>query len=314
LEQGGFKHEAAVALQVPNGVTEPLRITPLTDGRIAIDCGPPEPRVWLVNPLGQLQQTIEPDEPLEAGPAALRGGIVLPLPGRLQFVGNSGGAPVKDFLAPVGQESKTKWASLITLNETDLLAVDTRGKLTRVQLRTQDVAHLADASKSQLDSSVDVGLLVHNGRVVVADADGKLRLLDASNLDTLSETPLEAPATSAPWIVGDRLFLEVGGSKLACFAVEPNLNALWSVALEGARLAGGPLPFQNRLLAVMQDGELWVLDPESGEVVHRVTTQQPVTLPPQVVGSYLVVPSIDGSLHRIDAALQTAALNEDQQP
>ena len=302
IEQGGFLHEAAASLKLHENLRDPLRAVLLSDGRIAVHCGAPEPRLWIVNQAGQIEQQTKLDEPLEADPVVMGTGIVLPLPGKLRYVGRqSSTARVEDFVAPVAKERKTTWVQLAALDENQLIAVDSQGKLARIQNRQQ---HLAEASKLQLDDSLDVNFCVHDGKIMLADAKARLRVLDASSMDTLSETKLDAPASNSLWLAGDRLFVETGREHLQCFAVKPELKRLWSVPLEGNPLAGEPLVSGKLLILARKNGDVWTLDPAAGSVGRRVNVGQPLSLGPMKTGNFLVVSSIGGSLYRVESALQ----------
>ncbi len=302
IKQGGFVHETAASLKLPEKLRDPLHATLLGDGRIAVNCGAPEPRLWIVNQAGQISQQIKLDAPLQADPVVLGTGIVLPLPGKLRFVPRGSSAVrVEDFVAPVTKERKTKWVQLAALDQNQLIVVDSRGKLARIQNRQQ---HLAQASKLQLDNPIDVKFCVHDGRIMLADAKARLLILDASSMDTLAETQLDAPASNSLWLAGDRLFVETGREHLNCFAVKPELKHLWSVPLEGFPLAGKPLTSGKLLVVARQNGDVWALDPAAGKVRPLVSIGQPLSFGPIAVGSFLVVSSIDGSLYRVEAAMQ----------
>ena len=92
LDASGFKFNIEGELRLPVGLTAPLDSTRLSDGRVVVWCGLPEPRMWVLNTVGTIEQEVDlQKEALEAAPVLTEGGIVAPLPGRLKLVARSSG-------------------------------------------------------------------------------------------------------------------------------------------------------------------------------------------------------------------------------
>ena len=82
LDTAGFKFNIEGELRLPVGLATPLDSVRFPDGRVAVWCGLPEPRMWILNTVGTIEQEIDlQKEPLEAPPVLTEGGIVAPLPG-----------------------------------------------------------------------------------------------------------------------------------------------------------------------------------------------------------------------------------------
>jgi hypothetical protein len=304
LSQGGFKKTALADLKLPENLDGPLGAAALKNGRFAVYCGLPQPALWVVNRQGQIERQVKLDEPLEANPVELGAGIVLPLPGRLKLVGSgTGGAPVEDLQSPVAKERNIRWVHLAAIDDTQLAAVDSQGKLARVQLRNTPVPHLAEAAKLEFEQPLDVPFEIQQGRLALADASGRLQVLDAATLESRGTAQLPAAASNAPWTVGERLYVETGGDQLHCFQLEPELKPLWNVPLDGVSLAGAPIVFHNRLIVAKQNGDVCAVDPNEGKIAGVVHTRQPLVLGPQQLGESVLVPAVDGSLHRVEHVL-----------
>lgn len=303
LAQGGFKRASSTQLKVPPDLTEPMRASVLSDGRIAVDCAGSQPQLWIIGPTGQVDRQVTLEKPLEAAPVLLGAGVVLPLPGRLRLLKGDSGTGVEDYIATVDKEIATKWKFVAAIDETDLIAVNDQGKLTRVQFRTTPVAHLAEVATRTLVAPVDVALGVREDRLYLAGADSSLQQLDAASLETLSEVRLEAPASFPPAIIGDRLFIESGNARLNAFSISEHLKPLWTFPLDGSGLSGPPARFGNLLVISQRDGIVTAIDPTTGESSAKIDVGQPLVLGPQTIESVLVATTIDGSLVRVESKM-----------
>ena len=304
IERGGFKQKTFAQLPLPDALADPLRATPLGTERIAVYSGGSEPRLWVVNASGQIERRIGLDAPLEAAPVLLKAGIVLPLPGRLKLIGlRPGGTRVEDLPAPVGKTQKARWSFLAALDDNQLVAIDSQGTLARIQFRTTPIPHLAQVAKIKLQQPVDFGFHVRQGKLFLADAGGLLQILRASTLEILFEYKLDAPASNSLWLVGNKLLVET--ERLTCFEVGSELKQLWSLPLKGSGLAGRPLRAGNLLVAAKKNGTILALDSQNGTIRNQIDLWQPLNSGPQRIAGVIIVPSHDGSLHRVESVLKT---------
>jgi outer membrane protein assembly factor BamB/TolA-binding protein len=303
LKAGGFRLDATDSLPLNEAAQSPIKTAVLSKDRLALHIGAPEPRLWVVHAVGRIVRTIDLPQPLEANPVLLDAGIVLPVPGRLMLVRSAGGSPVEDYPAPLEKGKKPRWAHLVRIDGDELLAINSLGRLMRIQFRASQVAHLAEVDRLELGRPIDVSPAISAGRFVVADAGGHLKVFNLATMDLLSEVELDAPASNRPWIVNDRLYVETVDHRLICFSMEGKLQQIWTLPLENSPLAGAPLAVGNQIVVARQNGEVWALDPTSGEIQNRLNVGQPASLGSQNIGEFLVLPTIDGSLHRIESVL-----------
>jgi outer membrane protein assembly factor BamB len=305
VNTGGFVTESTTSLPVADTTETPLTATALTEGLLAISAGNPQPTLWLIDMSGRIVREIVLPQPLEASPIAIKAGIVLPLPGRLKIVLQNDGSPPEDYPARIEQGEKPKWRHLIPLDEDEFLAVNDSGRLSRIQFRNSDVPHLAEVNSVTLPQPVDIAPIVADGRLFVADAAGRLTMSDLSNLEMLSEIKLDAPASNRLWFVDGSLLVESSRKSLREFRVENGqLNPGWTLPLDGNSLAGAPLTIDGRLVVALKNGDVLSLNPLDGKIVDELAINQPLALGLRKVGDLLVLPTIDGSLHRVGAALR----------
>lgn len=307
LAATGFKQNPFTTLDVDETLTQPLHIARLADGRVAVHAGGAAPRLWILNPAGQVTGRIDLQQPLQADPVSIAAGIVLPLPGRLKIVGSdSSTAGVEDFLAPVeNQAEPTRWACLARLNGEELFALDTDGTLLKLQYRTTPVANLTQVAQTDFEQPADVPMVIDKGRLIIALADGRMQTIDASTMEPLSEIALRDPAAVSPWVLGDRLFVETAGYELACYDLSAKLALRWSLPLKDSALAGSPLAADDAVILALQNGEVWNVDGQGGNVRNRLDVGQLLHGAPERIGDSLVVFSIDGSLYRVESILKT---------
>ena len=305
MRAGGFVTESTTSLSVADATETPLAATALTEGLLAVSAGNPQPTLWLINISGRIVREIVLPHPLEASPIAIKAGIVLPLPGRLKIIPQNGGSPPEDYPAPLEQGKKPKWRHLVPLDDDEFLAVNDSGRLSRIQFRNSDVPHLAEVDSVNLPHPIDIAPIVADGRLFVADAAGQLTMSDLSNLEMLSEVKLDAPASNRLWFVDGSLLVESGRKSLQEFRVENGqLNPGWTLPLAGNSLAGAPLAIDGRLVVALKNGVVLSLNRLDGKVVDELAINQPLAMGLRKVGNLLVLPTIDGSLHRVGSALR----------
>ncbi|MEX0716590.1 MAG: PQQ-binding-like beta-propeller repeat protein [Planctomycetaceae bacterium] len=303
LESGGFVVRG-VPLNLPEDLSQPLRAVALPDGRVAVIGGGEARRLWLVNRAGQSEsRPLDLPAELETSPLPLADGLVLPLPGRLRFAGLDGSASVREFALPVGRERPPQWKHLLATGDDALLAVDEAG-LSRLIERQSAPPALAATRTFQTGSPIDVSPHARDGRIVLADAGRTLHLLDAATLEQVSETQLDGPATGTPWLTAEgRVLVEIARARLVCFDANDGLKPLWSVPIADTHLAGEPATEGGSLVVALRNGEVLAIDAASGAVARTLDLALPLTDGPRRVGDFLVVPTLDGALCRIESIL-----------
>ena len=305
LQTGGFYDNATSLLRSSESLDAALRIAPLPDGSAAAHCGGAKPRLWVVRPDGKDSQRFGLGAALETDPTLIAGRVVLPLPGKLEVMDlGAKTAKVVDFLMPVGEGERRHWMWLVPVDANQIVAADSTGKLAKLQFRAEPKPHLYEVCNTKLEQPADVRFATNAAKVFVADASGKLQVLDAGDLRTLHETQLDAPASNHLWLIGERLFVESGRNRLTCFHVTDTLKPLWTVPLESQGLADSPILAATQLVVAQRSGEVLAIDLETGKVNRRLPLGQPITLGPKQVGGLLIVACIDGSLHRVEALLE----------
>lgn len=302
LQSGGFKTEMVGEMRLPDGVTEPLQAVRLSDGQLAVWCGAPSPKLWIINTVGTVEQEIDlGKDSLQAPPVQLAGGIVVPLPGRLKLIARAG-VP-KDFPAAVSEGVTRKWKWAAATGKDQLLVVDSEGELIQLQFRATPSPHLFRVNSQPLKSPLDLPPRVYQDRVTLVSADGRLLVLGRTDLQVQLETQLKVAASGGPWLFGTRVLVETGGTTLMCLNLSDNLKPLWSVDLKGQSLAGAPLEANGRLVVAQHQGTVFTIETASGKTGPSQNLGQPIQLGPRRFGKKVLVTSIDGTLYRVESLL-----------
>ena len=303
LKQGGIELKAASELELPANTKSPLRATRLHDGRLALAATGETTQVWIVSGSGQADATLKlaKGDVVEANPVLFDDGLVVPLSSRLKLLPlGTGKKSVQDWLAPVDENAKRRWRFLTRLDGNELIACDDTGLLTRVQLRTTDVPHLAGATKLQLDQPVDVAPALRGEMLFVADASGAVRQLNARSFDVDGQRAFTAPVRGA-WSVGEMLFVWAGDDKLHAVSAGKELPDRWAQSLAERQPAGAPLEWSGQIWVACRDGLVVALDPATGKESRRLELPQVLSLGLRVVGDDLIAVACDGTLYRIEA-------------
>jgi outer membrane protein assembly factor BamB/TolA-binding protein/DNA-binding MarR family transcriptional regulator len=300
----GFMERSLTQLKLPESLKAPLQSTRLTDGKIAVSCGAPQPTLWILNRFGQLEQTIELPEPLEALPIQIGDGIALPLKRKVAvFRKGRGLNTVQEFALPGNVGEDVRWRQLIPTGKDQCLAITTAGQIITLQYRNNPVRHLAALSTIDLKQPIDVDAGISQTDIAVTDASGQLQVLDAKTGQLKTKLQLPAPASNDLWITDNLLFVE-SRQTLTCYELKDSLQQLWQLKLPGHSLAGSPSKDGSRLFLSLQNGSVLAVDPQTGQVQSETTAPLPSSGSVVTLEKLLLVPSVDGSLYRIDQGLQ----------
>lgn len=300
LARGGFDLQPVGQVPVPEGLSESLSAVRLGDGRLAVFCGGAQPRLWLPGGDGLSREHKLP-EGLETGPIALGGGLLLALPGRLRVIGRAAtDPPVEDLPAPIGQVESPRWMSLVALEPTQAVVLSQAGRLARVQFGTAPVPHLEEITHWDAGHPVDLPLALEAGRLFLVDSTSRLVMLEASSLEPLAQTMLEASPAARPRPAGDQVVVEFKTGRLAAYGIASKLQKSWELPLDGAWLAGDPLVEGGRLLVALSDGRVLWVDASTGQIQRTVGLGQQLNFGPQRWGGNVVVGSLDGTLVVLD--------------
>ncbi len=302
--KGGLQTTDVERLPLNEELSEPIAATAIDRGQLAVAAGGPEPKLWILNSVGKLDRALT----LTAGPKAplsfLSGRVLVPQQGRLKLASiTSGQSPVEDFTLPTEEAPNARWQFVAATSETDVVAALASGEVILVRYQTTPRHFLGQVARISLGAPLHVRGDQADGLVAFADGNARVHLLDAAGLTSRGQRQLPAAVANDVFLAADSLFVETGAGELHCLARDEALTTRWSLPLEGTHLAGRPLASPAGLLLPLQDGRVLVVHPEEGTVVKTIRTGQGLAGGPFLAGTEVLVPTLDGSIVRLNEAL-----------
>jgi hypothetical protein len=184
-----------------------------------------------------------------------------------------------------------------------LVALDSQGRLSRFQYRTEPTQNLAEAVSKELEKPSDTGLVVVGSRLAYADNGGVLHILDAVTLEPVATHKLAAPAVGRLLTAGSLVLVETRDHELAAYDASGPTKLQFVMPLGQTGPSGPPALFRGQLVIANRDGTLLTVDPAQGTIVGHAAVEQPLAGGVLSVEGHPVVTTIDGSLCRIDSVL-----------
>lgn len=303
IQKGGFMMESVSRFRLPDKLDSAVEGLVLKDGRTAAWCGAPEPSLWTFTTTGQLERKWSlPDVP-QVPPVAIDGGVVFAMAGRLHITATAGGQAAQDYRSSQTQDQQQPWKSLTAISETQVLAVTGDNQFVRAEYRATPKPQLTEVSVTTLPHVVEVAPAAANGFLFVATVDGKLLLMQASNLEVLAEAELGGVPSASPKVAGEYVFVEVAGQEAKVFHIDNTLPHTGTVKMDGYSFAGPPLPLTDGFLAARTDGMLMHLDSNGAPTDRTRSLGQALQQGPLEIQGQTIVVGLDGSLYSISADL-----------
>lgn len=295
LSEGKFVKDATVRLPLHPDLVDPLIAAEVSGNRLAVACGNPEPRLWIINAAGQIEGSPRIAEPLQAAPSALGDRVVLPLPGRLQVVRLSGQAAVQDYILPSGNSSE--WRSVIPAGKEQVVAVTTNGLVLLLKLQSSPRPHLSEVARLELGAKVLFQPVSNGSFIAIADASRKLTLFDNLRLDPIASRQFPQPISNHPFLLDDVVLVESGSQQL--HAMDPqDLSDRFQFPLNQVSVAGVAKTPTNTVVA-QQNGVVSWLKPDAGEVIQRQQLNSILGDGTIQLGEHIFVIAIDGTLTQL---------------
>lgn len=304
IENGGFRFKVETSIKIAEGTTDPVFAGRLAGGKMAIACGGKEPRLWTINTIGKIEQEYVLDAPPVGPPVPLSGGVTVPLANKLRTFGVTGGARVDDYLSQIGQQANRQaWSHVLPLDATHLVVIDSEGKLSRLEYRTNPTAHLQQLDQVALGNPVDVAPVLDKGKLYVTDASGRLQILSVNGFDRVADAKLANPGVGKLALAGNRLLVATSVGNLECYDTDQNLKQLWSIPFSGDLLADAALLEQGKLVIATHSGHVKALNPDTGAEAKSLSLDNSIDYGPVKVGKFILVATTDGALHRVESVL-----------
>ena len=273
---------------------------PLDDGRSiavrAIGADRPLQPPW--------QKISVPAARLQGRPAVLEGYLIAPCSNgrlyRIPLAGSPAG-PRNEQTFPWTLESSLAaddYASVYPL-ASNQVALVLRDSIRWLEYRIDDaVGQWHELAEALTPIPTDGELVVAQDYLFVpAGKRSMFRLPRGGSTDDPAEWRLEGSRTDGPFVIGDMVFVVLGGRKLVAFSPDDS-QPVWSAGPFRGRIRGRPTRILGGLLVTDDSGVISALRVDSGEVVREFHLQ-PGAVPVGAatrLGKRLIVPLADGSI------------------
>ena len=262
-----------------------------------VACGAPEPKLWFINRLGQIERTLTLMTPLQAPPALLGNRILAPVAGGIQLLqGTSSQPAAQEFRLPGDIDPVSRWTDVFPVDAENGLAVLDNGMIFGVRFQQTPKPHLAESGRFSLEAPVTGRASFAQPHLAVAAQNGRVVVLESAGLEPVGERQFPAAVSGGPWLVGDLVLVEVGDTELHALSLEDGLPSRWTAPLDGTHVAGTPLLSDGQLIIALQDGRVLAADPGSGTAQPLSTLDATPSAGPVLIGKTAYVPTLDGAL------------------
>ncbi|NQT40133.1 MAG: PQQ-binding-like beta-propeller repeat protein [Planctomycetes bacterium] len=109
---------------------------------------------------------------------------------------------------------------------------------------------------------------------------------------------LAAPCSWGPQRVGDRVLLKTAGNRLLC--VDDQQKVQWAVSAPEGVVAGPPMALDKDFVLAFTDGVVWRISQETGKEIARLDTGVPLAGGPVPWQGKLLLSGHDGTLYTLD--------------
>lgn len=144
--------------------------------------------------------------------------------------------------------------------------------------------------------------IISDNKVFVASNSDNLAAIDLRSGRRVWDRDIGSIQT--PWIAGDYLFIISNNQELICFAAKTG-QIQWVAELPAWRnekdkigrvVWTGPVLASDRLIVASSEEQALAISPYTGEMLGKVSLNDPVSLPPIIVDNTLIVLTDDGDI------------------
>lgn len=304
LKQSGVEARSFEELELPANLSSPLLAERLPDGRIVVVANGTTSQWWVIETNGTVGKPKPLPEALSLPPLALDVGWVLPRPGRLTVLPSNTGLKLDDWRTPAQADSPAPWAAAVRLSGTELLIGDTAGRWRRLQVRTGDIPHLAEAQAVDLPPLLSVPRLCGDS-LITLDEEGRLHRIDAQTLDDTAQRPLPAGAYGCDAVL-DEMALAWSPGTLHGIPFEDFAAGGWTLALPDLRIVGRPLIRGDRARIATNQGVVITINWRTGTELYRETLPQSLSGELATVDGDDYTVAIDGAVYRLSDPMEVS--------
>ncbi|HCS52556.1 PQQ-binding-like beta-propeller repeat protein [Rubinisphaera sp.] len=236
-----------------------------------------------INPLGQVEHSGKLSELCLSTPAISGGNFLWVGQKGIHLTSMTDFQDVADpWFTEVSAQGKPprNITQLISLSDERFIAVANDQSLIELTIKEDPRRHLAETGRFDCDGKIVNQISTDNDIITIATNNGQLLEVDAQSLLLIRQRNLPGNPLSEPQRIGSHLLIEVEDNQLIAFSTQME-QVDWTLSLEKSVLATELLSLsENRILACLQNGNVLVIDSQSGQIVNSRKLTSAASCPP----------------------------------
>lgn len=214
----------------------------------------------------------------------------------------TGAADVHPYQPNLAFGEEVEWAPPVPVggSEPSVIFSDRVNNLYRLGILANPEPHLAALSHVELGENMSGSMAVAGLMLVGIGTEGDHDVVRLFQLPEMSEQPpieIKSDVVFPPKEAGGRVYCATADEGL--IAIQDDFSVAWMRPLEGRPLVSGPLPVGDNLAISFAQGEVWLLNAQSGEVVETYNVGEPLVDGLSWNQGQLWAHGYDGTLHCI---------------
>jgi len=214
----------------------------------------------------------------------------------------TGAADVQPYQPELAFGETIAWSypAIVEGTTPSVIVTDQRSRLFRLAVETSPEPHLTTLDQVELTEALSGQLAVSGLMLVGVGSKAEKDVLRLFQLPEMAEQdPIEinGDVVMPPRSVGGRVFCATTEDGLV--AIRDDFSVAWKCPLKSQTIASGPVQVNEMLAVSFTQGQVWLIDQESGELVTEFNVEEPLTDGLSYADGQLWVHGYDGTLHGI---------------
>ncbi len=238
-------------------------------------------------------------DPLSGPAASFAGGVLAPCSsGQVCLMSPLTGAKMAEpFQPPLRPGQTYRWSAPALVGDSEFLIANDRGGVYRVAVKDQPARHLALAAEAAIADPIVSPIAVLGEKAHAVDAADSLLVFELPGLAAQPPRPLGAKCVYGPLAAGQLAILATADNLLHVIDPEGKVRA---DRLPHGIPTGPPAVDGEDWIFTSAGGVIWRVNPASGEQRGKVETGLALAAGPLLAGGRLVAVGQDGSLYVVE--------------
>ncbi len=214
----------------------------------------------------------------------------------------SGAADVQPYQPELAFGETIDWScpAVVSGSTPSVIVTDQRSRLFRLAIETSPEPHLTALEQVKLEQPITSQLAVA-GLMLVAvgrqQEQDMLRLFQLPEMAEQDPIAISGDVVMSPQSIGNRVYC--ASARDGLISIRDDFSVAWKCPLKGLQVASGPVIVKNLLALSFTQGEIWLIDQETGELVTEFNVGEPLAEGLSYFNGQLWAHGYDGTLHGI---------------